>query len=168
MDSFFYELLFLSFVHFSTKWLLSSHLLEEALYTWWIAILCNKRCEINAGFKTGEPRSPESPQGGRGSGSYLAQVLWIHKDILSCHVAMNVLILMEELQGIQLGEESKCFCEKCWQHKEAPMRSPGRKPHCWAWGHEVLLVRGLVTLVDCLCVRSVASVISNSFPPHGL
>ena len=40
------------------------------------------------------------------------------------------------------------------------MRSPGRKPHCWAWGHEVLLVMGVVTLVDCLCVCSAAS----SFP----
>lgn len=42
-----------------------------------------------------------------GTGYYLAPVLWIYKDILSCHISMNVLILMEELQGIQLGEESK-------------------------------------------------------------
>lgn len=57
---------------------------------------------MNAGFETGEILSPERPQDGGGPGYYLAQVLWIHKDILSCHVAVNILILMEELQGIQL------------------------------------------------------------------
>lgn len=39
------------------------------------------------------------------SQDHLAQVLGIHKDILSCHISMNVLILVEELQGVQLGKK---------------------------------------------------------------
>jgi hypothetical protein len=41
-----------------------------------------------------------------GSRSHLAQILWIHKDILSCQVPVNILIFMEILQSIQLEEGS--------------------------------------------------------------
>ena len=47
--------------------------------------------------------SPGSPKVGRTC--YLARVLWVHKDIVSCHISVNILILMEELQGIQLGRK---------------------------------------------------------------
>lgn len=53
--------------------------------------------------------------GRRGSASsYLVQVLWIHKDAVSCDVGMDIFILVQEFQGVQLWGEKPCLWDRGW------------------------------------------------------